>query len=123
MTDSKAYNEHLMDHYHNPRNFGRLDNPDLYHQESNRMCGDQIRIEAHVKGGHIKDVRFEGRGCAISIAAASILTEMLKGQSLDDLKGLDKEQLLDAIGVPLKRTRLNCALLGLKVFHKAAYGD
>jgi len=123
MTDSKAYNEHLMDHYHNPRNFGRLDNPDLSYQESNRMCGDRIRIEADVKDGHITDVRFEGRGCAISIAAASILTEMLKGQSLEDLKGMDKEQMLDAIGVPLKRTRINCALLGLKVFRKAAYGE
>jgi len=123
MTDSKAYNERLMDHYHNPRNFGRLDNPALSHQESNRMCGDRIQIDADVKDGRITDIRFEGRGCAISIAAASILTDMLKGQSLEDLKSLDKEQMLDAIGVPLKRTRINCALLGLKVFRKAAYGE
>ncbi len=123
MSPSKAYNAHLLDHYHNPRNYGRLENPDLVAQETNPLCGDRIRLELQVREGRVVRVRFEGRGCAISLAAASILTEMLAGRPLDELEELGTEQMLAALGVPVKRTRLKCALLGLKVFRQAAYGE
>lgn len=123
MTDSKSYNALMLDHYRHPRNFGNLERPDIAHEESNTMCGDRIRIEASISQGMLTDVRFKGRGCAISIAAASMLTEMLKGRSIMDLKDLTDDDMLKALGIPVKRTRLNCALLGLKVFRKAAFGS
>jgi nitrogen fixation NifU-like protein len=123
MSASKAYNAHLLDHYHKPRNYGRLDSPDLVGQETNPLCGDRIRLELQVQEGQVVQVRFEGRGCAISLAAASMLTEMLAGRSLEELERLGAEQMLAALGVPVKRTRLKCALLGLKVFRQAAYGE
>ena len=119
MTVSKSYNALILDHSKNPRNFGKLDNPDFFHEESNSLCGDRIRMEARVEDNKIKDVRFEGRGCAISIAATSILSEMLKGKSIEEIKKFEDDQLLNALEAPVKKTRLSCALLGLKVFRSA----
>ena len=118
MTGSKSYNARLLDHSKNPRNFGKLDNPDLSHEESNSLCGDKIRIDTRVEDNAIKDIRFEGRGCAISIAAASILSEMLKGKSIEECKTFSDDQLLKALEAPVKKTRMSCALLSLKVFRK-----
>lgn len=119
----KAYNAHLLDHYHHPRNYGRLENANLVGEETNPLCGDRIRLEVKIQEGQVIEVRFEGRGCAISLAAASMLTEMLSGRSLKDLRELGAEQMFAALGAPVKRTRRKCALLGLKVFRQAAYGE
>ena len=119
MSVSKSYSARLLDHSKNPRNFGRLDNPDFSHEESNSLCGDRIRIEARIDENRIKDIRFEGRGCAISIAAASILSGMLKGKSIEECREVTYDQLLKALEVPVKKTRMNCALLGLKAFRYA----
>jgi nitrogen fixation NifU-like protein len=119
MTVSKSYNARLLDHSKNPRNFGKLDNPDCSHEESNTLCGDRIRIEARVEDSRIKDIRFDGRGCAISIAAASIMSEILKGKSIEEFKEFEDDHLLEALEAPIKKTRRNCALLGLKVFRSA----
>lgn len=120
---SKAYNAHLLDHYHHPRNYGRLDAPDLAHEENNPLCGDRIWLGLKLQDGRVSQVGFEGRGCAICIAATSMLTELLQGRSLEALRALGKEQMLEALGVPVKHTRLKCALLGLKIFRQAAFGE
>lgn len=120
---SSAYNARLLDHYHHPRNYGRLDAPDLAHEDSNPLCGDHVWLGIKLQDGRVSQVGFEGRGCAICLAATSMLSEMLPGRSLEELRALGKEQLLNALGVSVKHTRLRCALLGLKVFRQAAFGE
>ncbi len=114
--------ELLLDHYKDPRNFGRLEDPDIVREEGNPSCGDQIRIEIKLKGSMIEDIRFSGKGCAISQAAASMLTEELKGKSLEDVKRFDKDQMLELLGVEVNPMRLKCALLALKTVKLGAYG-
>lgn len=116
------YMEQILDHYKYPRNFGRLENPDISHEEGNPSCGDQIRIDLKIQDGKIADVRFSGKGCAISQAAASMLTEMIKGQSLEDVKKLGKEDMLNTLGIEISAIRLKCALLALKVVKAGIYG-
>jgi nitrogen fixation NifU-like protein len=108
--------ELLLDHYKDPRNFGQLEDPDVVGEEGNPSCGDQIRIEIKL-GDHntIEDIRFSGKGCAISQAAASMLTEHIKGKPLADVKRLGKREMLDLLGVEVNPMRLRCALLALKV--------
>ncbi len=112
----------IIEHYKNPQNFGHLENPDIVHEEGNPSCGDQIRIELKIEDNRIADVRFSGRGCAISQAAASILTEEIKGKTLDEVKEFDKQKMLDLLGIELSAMRLKCALLALKVVKAGIYG-
>lgn len=112
----------IIEHYKNPQNFGHLENPDIVHEEGNPSCGDQIRIELKIEDNKIADVRFSGKGCAISQAAASILTEEIKGKSLDKVKQFDKQKMLDLLGIEIGPVRLKCALLALKVVKAGAYG-
>jgi len=84
--DDQFYREYILDHYKNPRNFGRLENPDISHEEDNPLCGDVIGMDFRVKNGVIEDIKFHGRGCAISQASASLLTERLKGLPLEEAK-------------------------------------
>jgi len=121
MTDS-LYREVILDHNKNPRNKGVLDPADFTYEDTNPLCGDEIRIDVRVEGERVSDVRFSGRGCAISQAAASILTEMVEGQTLDAVKAISRDELLEEIGVPLSPARLKCALLGLKVLKAGIYG-
>ena len=116
------YREVILDHYKHPRNKGRLDPRTSTHEEDNPLCGDRIRIDLLVKDDMIEDVRFTGQGCAISQASASMLTEAIKGMSVADAKNVDKQFILDLIGIPLTPARLKCALLSLKVFKVGAYG-
>ncbi len=112
----------IIEHYKNPQNFGHLENPDIVHEEGNPSCGDQIRIELKIENNRITDVRFSGKGCAISQAAASILTEEIKGKTLDEVKQFDKQKMLDLLGIELSAMRLKCALLALKVVKAGIYG-
>ncbi len=114
--------EILLDHYNNPRNFGHLENPDIVHEEGNPSCGDQIRIEIKLEDNKISDIKFTGKGCTISQASASILTEVVKGKTLDEVKNFGKEDMLNAIGIPISPIRLKCALLALKVLKAGIYG-
>lgn len=116
------YQEELLDHYENPSNYGTLPNPDISHTEDNPLCGDQIRIDLVVEDDSVKAVKFCGHGCTISQAAASMLTEAIEGKSLDEIKKLTKDDILDMIGIPLGPVRLKCALLALKVLKAGAYG-
>ncbi len=117
------YRELILEHYKHPHNAGTLDQPDISHEEHNPLCGDRIRIDLAVEQGVITDVRFQGRGCAISQAAASLLTDELRGKTLDQARAISKEDLLDLIGIPLEKNpvRLKCALLSLKTLKAGVY--
>ena len=120
--DDQFYREYILDHYKNPRNYGRLDSPEISHEEDNPLCGDVVGMDFRVKEGIIEDIRFHGRGCAISQASASLLTERLKGMALDDAKKIDKNDVLGELGIQISPARIKCALLSLKVLKVGAYG-
>jgi nitrogen fixation NifU-like protein len=110
------YREIILDHYRNPRNKGRISDADVSFHDSNPLCGDEIDIHLKVEDNIVKDIKFEGRGCAISQASASMLTEMVMNKSLTSVKELGKDDILENIGlVNLGPARIKCALLSLKV--------
>ena len=119
--DDQFYREYILDHYKNPRNYGRLEHPDITHEEDNPLCGDVVGMDFKIKDGVIEDIRFHGRGCAISQASASLLTERLKGIALDEAKKIDKNDVLDELGIQISPARIKCALLPLKVLKVGAY--
>jgi nitrogen fixation NifU-like protein len=116
------YRDYILDHYRSPRNFGNFENPDVEAEDLNPLCGDQIKMELKVDDGVIRDVRFSGKGCAISQASASMLTEQVKGMKLADVAKLSKEAVLDNVGIGISPTRMKCAMLGLRVLKSAAIG-
>ncbi len=120
--DDQFYREYILDHYKNPRNYGRLEHPDITHEEDNPLCGDVVGMDFQIKAGVIEDIRFHGRGCAISQASASLLTERLKGIALDEAKKIDKNDVLGELGIQISPARIKCALLPLKVLKVGAYG-
>ena len=110
------YREIILDHYRNPRNKGKIDKADVVIHDSNPLCGDQIDIYLKVVEGQIKDIKFDGKGCAISQASASMLTEMVMDKPLTTAKDISKDEVLENIGLTnLGPARIKCALLSLKV--------
>ncbi len=118
---SDIYKDIILDYYRNPRNFGELPNPDVRAKDSNPLCGDIIEMQLKINDGKVEDIRFQGKGCAISQASASMLTEVVKGKSLDDVKALGKADVLELLGIDPGPTRIKCALLGLKVLKLGVY--
>lgn len=116
------YREIILEHYHNPKNRGTLDPADFSYEDVNPLCGDEMRIDVRIDGDQIADIKFSGRGCAVSQASASILTEMVEGKTLDEVKAIGKDELLEEIGIPISPARIKCALLGLKVLKAGIYG-
>lgn len=116
------YREEILEHYKYPRNKGVLENPDITYKDTNPLCGDECQIDLNVENNKIAEVRFIAKGCAISQAATSMLTEMIEGKSLDELKKLSKQNIMDALGIELGPVRLKCALLCLKVLKGGVYG-
>lgn len=116
------YRELIVDHYRNPRNYGVLEDADISHEEHNPVCGDRIRMDFKLNDDRVVDVKFSGQGCAISQASASMLTEEIKGKTLDELKQLAKDDILEMLGISLGPVRLKCALLSLKVLKAGIYG-
>jgi nitrogen fixation NifU-like protein len=120
--DDQFYREFILDHYKNPRNFGRIEGADISHEEYNPLCGDLVGMDLRIADGVIEQVRFHGRGCAISQASASLLTERLQGMSLEEARGISKDDVLAELGIDISPARLKCALLTLKVLKIGAYG-
>ena len=117
------YREVIIEHYKNPTYQGSLDPHDLSFEDSNPLCGDHIKIDLRVnESGTITEARFDGHGCAISQASADLLLESIVGKTLDEVKVLDKEHILDLLGIDLGPVRLKCALLSLKVLKAGVYG-
>ena len=118
----QLYREVILDHYKAPRNFGLLDPNDAVAEGQNPLCGDEVTVTVRFDGDDvISAVGFEGRGCAISLAATSMLTDLVKGRSAQDVAAMPKDELLEEIGIPLTPVRLKCALLGLGVLKVALH--
>src|SRR5437870_10156598 len=117
----QLYREVILDHYKNPRGHGLIEDADAEAEGQNPLCGDEVSIYVSFAedGDTIDEVKFSGRGCAISQAATSMLMEMVKGRSATEIAALPKEELLDEIGIPLTPVRLKCAILGLGVLKVA----
>ena len=110
--------EYILDHYRNPRNYGKLDQPDVHAEDSNPLCGDQLAMDLLVEGDCIKEVRFQGRGCAISQAAASMLSEKIEGKTVQEVVALGKDDVLEDLGIDISPARTKCAFLSLRVLHR-----
>ena len=120
---SDMYTERLLEHYRQPRNRGHLEQPDLAAEEYNPLCGDRVTIEARIEDGRIVEARFDGRGCALCLGAASILTELLQGRRLEELRALGHDEFLAELQSPVRASRLKCALLPWLAFRHAAFGE
>lgn len=117
------YQENILDHYRNPRNFGELKPADLEARDNNPLCGDELALYLRLgPDQRVAEVRFQGKGCAISQASASMLTVLLKGKSLEELRAIDQERILKLLGIPISPVRMKCALLSLHVLKLALEG-
>lgn len=108
-----------MDYYRNPRKYGSLTHPTVVHTESNPLCGDELEISMHIAHDTITEIRFRGKGCAISLASCSMICELIDGKPIDDAKRLTKDHVLTMLGIPITPVRLKCALLCLDLVQNA----
>jgi nitrogen fixation NifU-like protein len=121
VSTDELYREVILDHYKNPRGHGVIEPADAEAEGMNPLCGDEVAISVSFDGDRIDDVRFQGRGCAISQAATSMLMEMVKGRTAAEVAVMSREELLEEVGIPLTPIRLKCALLGLGVLKVALH--
>jgi nitrogen fixation protein NifU and related proteins len=122
VSEDNLYREFILDHVRSPRNHGRIEGADISHEEHNPLCGDMVGMDFKVQAGVIENAAFYGRGCVISQASASLMTERLKGMSLEEARTISKEDVLDELGIQISPARVKCALLPLKVVKVGAYG-
>lgn len=119
----EIYRTNLLEHYRHPHHSGTLEHPDASYEDLSTSCGDRIRMDFAIREQQIADVRFDGRGCAISIAAASMLTDMLPGLSTEQALAIDKQEILNQLGIAIGSGRQGCATLGLKAVKHALGGE
>ncbi|MEK6904044.1 MAG: Fe-S cluster assembly sulfur transfer protein SufU [Nanoarchaeota archaeon] len=117
----ELYKQQIMEHYRSPRNKGVLENAEIDFFELNPLCGDEIRLTMKLNGGRVKDVKFDGRGCAISQSSASLMTEEFKEKTLDELKKISQEDVLRKLGINVGPGRLKCVLLILKALQRGIF--
>jgi len=115
------YRDYILEHYRRPHNFGVLDDANAQHEGANPLCGDRITMQLRLSGGKIAAVGFTGRGCAISQASASLLTDEIKGKSVDDAEKLNADSVLELLGIEVSPARLKCALLSLDTLQHALH--
>ncbi len=116
------YHEMIVDYSRNPINYGKIENHDVTFHDSNPLCGDSIDIDMKIDDNKVTDIKFHGKGCAICMACTSVLTEITKGKSLDDVRKIEKNDVLSELGLEhLQAVRIKCALLSLKVLKSALY--
>ncbi len=116
--DENLYLDFILEHYKNPRNFGTIEHAQVDEKGSNSSCGDEIELFLKINNNVVEDVKFYGKGCAISQASASILTELIKGKTLEELANFKSEDLLKELGITLTPVRLKCALLSYEVLKR-----
>lgn len=116
------YRENILDHYRNPRHRGTLERPDITYEDANPLCGDRLRMDLNVREGRVAEVRFSGEGCSISQASASMLCEAIEGKSLEEVKKISRDDILEMLGIELGPVRLKCGLLALKTLKAGVYG-
>jgi nitrogen fixation protein NifU and related proteins len=116
------YRDEILEHYRRPHNFGTLPTPDAMHEGYNPLCGDRITLMLGLEGEEVKEVAFTGRGCAISQASASMLTDEIKGKPLADVARLTNQDVLDELGIEISPARLKCALLSIETLRRALDG-
>ncbi len=116
------YQENILDHYENPYNQGSIEDPDLEFRDLNPLCGDEVCIQARLDTqNHLSQICFEGKGCVISLASASMLMEEVEGKSRAEVKQMDRQDILDLLGIPLTTMRVKCAMLPLRTLEKAIH--
>ncbi|HET7678380.1 MAG TPA: SUF system NifU family Fe-S cluster assembly protein [Candidatus Limnocylindrales bacterium] len=113
------YRDEILEHYRRPHNFGTLENADASHEGANPLCGDRITIFLGLEDDRVREVAFTGRGCAISQASASMLTDAIKGKRLDEVAAIGRQDVLDDLGIEISPARLKCALLSLETLQRA----
>jgi nitrogen fixation NifU-like protein len=116
------YQENILDHYEHPHNRGIMEHPTLEYRDLNPLCGDEVRVQGRLdEQGRLAEVCFDGKGCVISLAAASMLMETVEGKSLVEVKRMDRQTMLDLLGIPLTAMRVKCAMLALRTLEKAIH--